>query len=61
GVPSLRVDAARGLRRLSPELDAAPLVAPLLAALVTERDTSQVSAAEALLVLTGPAADAEKP
>ncbi len=61
GVPSLRVDAARGLRRLSPDLDAGPLVAPLLDALVTERDNSQVSAAEALLVLTGPAADAEKP
>jgi HEAT repeat protein len=61
GVPSLRVDAARALRRLSPNLDATPLVAPLLAALATERDNSQVSAAEAVLVLTGPAADAEKP
>lgn len=61
GVPSLRVDAARALRRLAPDLDAAPLVAPLLDALATERDNSQVSAAEALLVLTGPAADAERP
>ncbi|HUQ08495.1 MAG TPA: hypothetical protein VM261_38655 [Kofleriaceae bacterium] len=61
GVPSLRVDAARALRRLSPNLDATPLVAPLLDALATERDNSQVSAAEAVLVLTGPAADAEKP
>jgi hypothetical protein len=60
-VPSRRVDAARALRRLSPNLDATPLVAPLLAALATERDNSQVSAAEAVLVLTGPAADAEKP
>jgi HEAT repeat protein len=61
GVPSLRVDAARALRRLSPDLDAAPLVTPLIDALATERDNSQVSAAEAILVLTGPAVDAEKP
>jgi HEAT repeat protein len=61
GVPSLRVAAALALRRLSPDLDAAPLVAPLIDALATERDNSQVSAAEALLVLTGPRADAEKP
>lgn len=61
GVPSLRVDSARALRRLSPNLDATPLVAPLIDALATERDNSQVSAAEALLVLTGPPADAEKP
>lgn len=60
-VPSLRVDAARALRRLDPDLDPAPLLAPLLDALATERDNSQVSAAEALLVLTGPAADAERP
>jgi HEAT repeat protein len=61
GVPSLRVDSARALRRLSPNLDAAPLVAPLIDALAAERDNSQISAAEALLVLTGPQADAEKP
>ncbi len=60
GVPSLRVDAARALRRLAPDLDAAPLVAPLVDALATERDNSQVSAAEALLVLTGPVADADR-
>ncbi len=59
--PSLRVDAARALRRLAPDRDVTPLLPGLLAALDAERDASQASAAEALLILTGPATDAERP
>ena len=61
GVPSLRVDAARALRRLEPGLDPEPLVAPLVAALATEHDAARITAAEAVLVLTGPVAEAERP
>ena len=53
-VPSLRVAAARSLRRLEPELDATPLLPPLLAALGSGKDTEQVQAAEAMLLLGGP-------
>ena len=60
-IPSLRVDAARALRGLAPDADVTPLLPALLAALDTERDASQASAAEAVLILTGPAGDAERP
>jgi len=55
-IPSLRVGAARALRQLDPKLDAAPLLAPLVAALASTKDTEQVQAAEAILVLAGPPA-----
>lgn len=58
-VSALRVLAARSLRRLTPDLDAAPLVAPLVAALGSAKDTEQVQAAEALLLLAGPVAWSE--
>ena len=54
-VPSLRVGAAVSLRRLRPDLDATPLLPALAAALGADRDVATVSAAEAILVLTGPA------
>ena len=55
-IPSLRVDAARALRRLDPKLDAAPLLPGLLAALGSGKDTDEISAAEAILLLAGPPA-----
>ncbi len=54
-IPSLRTDAARALRRLEPELDPAPLLPPLAAALTSPKDTDAVQAAEAVLLLAGPA------
>ncbi len=54
-IPSLRVGAARALRRLDPKLDAAPLLPPLLAALSSGKDTEQIQVAEAVLLLAGPA------
>jgi HEAT repeat protein len=54
-IPSLRVGAARALRRLDPKLDATPLLAPLLATLASGKDTEQVQAAEAIMLLAGPA------
>ncbi|HTR54249.1 MAG TPA: HEAT repeat domain-containing protein [Kofleriaceae bacterium] len=55
-IPSLRVGAARALRELDPKLDPVPLLAPLVAALASTKDTEQVQAAEAILVLAGPPA-----
>lgn len=55
-IPSLRVGAARALRRLDPKLDAAPILPPLVAALSSGKDTEQVQAAEAILLLAGDAA-----
>ena len=60
-VPSLRVEAARSLRRLDPAFDAGPHLAPLLAALASAKDTEQVQAAEAILLLAGDAAWSERP
>ena len=54
--PALRVRAARALRRLDPALDPQPLVAPLLEVMRSGRDTDQVQAAEAVLLLCGPLA-----
>ena len=53
-IPSLRVNAARSLRKLDPKLDPTPLLPPLLRALDTEKDTGQVQVAEAILLLAGP-------
>jgi HEAT repeat protein len=54
-LPSLRVRAARALRLLSPARDTSPYIQQLVAALATEKDTDQIDAAEALLILAGPA------
>jgi HEAT repeat protein len=59
GVPSLRVEAAVALRRLEPNLDAEPLLPALVIALGENKDVARVAVAEAILVLTGPAAWAE--
>jgi HEAT repeat protein/YHS domain-containing protein len=59
-IPSLRVQAARALRRLSPSADVRELLPPLLAALDSNKDTEQVQIAEAILLLAGPPAWSEK-
>ncbi|MGE0547064.1 MAG: HEAT repeat domain-containing protein [Kofleriaceae bacterium] len=53
-IASLRVRAARALRILDPNLDAKPLLPPLLDALGSDRDFEQVNVAEAILLLAGP-------
>jgi HEAT repeat protein len=52
--PALVVRAARALRRLDPALDPRPVLPHLLDVLRTGRDTDQVQAAEAILLLAGP-------
>ncbi len=52
---AIRVDAAVSLRRLGQEVD----LAPLAAGLATGREVARVSAAEAILVLTGDSKQAE--
>lgn len=59
--PTRRADAARALRRLDASLDPGPLLPPLLAALDSAKDTEQVEAAEAVLLLAGPATWAAHP
>lgn len=59
--PTRRAEAARALRRLDPDLDPGPLLPPLLAALESAKDTEQVEAAEAVLLLAGPATWAAHP
>jgi HEAT repeat protein len=56
GLSAMRVQAALWLRRLDQKVD----LAPLALALETGDDASRVSAAEALIVLTGPAKLAER-
>ncbi len=56
GLSAMRVQAALWLRRLDQKVD----LAPLALALETGDEASRVSAAEALLVLTGPATLAER-
>ena len=58
-VSSLRVTAARSLRVLDPRLDPVPLLPPLVANLASAKDTEQVQAAEAVLLLAGPVAWSE--
>ena len=53
--PMLRVRAARALRRLDPALDPKPVLPPLLHVLKSGRDIDQIQAAEAILLLAGPA------
>jgi len=52
--PSRRAEAARALRRLDPQLDPGPLLPPLLVTLASAKDTEQVEAAHAILLLAGP-------
>ena len=52
--PALVVRAARALRRLDPALDPRPMLPHLLEVLRSGRDTDQVQAAEAILLLAGP-------
>jgi hypothetical protein len=52
--PALVVRAARALRRLDPALDPRPALPHLLEVLRVGRDTDQVQAAEAILLLAGP-------
>jgi hypothetical protein len=52
--PALVVRAARALRRLDPALDPRPMLPHLLEVLRAGRDTDQVQAAEAILLLAGP-------
>lgn len=59
-IPSLRVQAARALRRLAPETDVSPLLPPLLLLLDSNKDTEQVQIAEAILLLAGPPAWSER-
>ncbi len=59
-IPSLRVQAARALRRLAPEADVSPLLPPLLLLLDSNKDTEQVQIAEAILLLAGPPAWSER-
>jgi HEAT repeat protein len=61
-IPSLRVQAARALRRLdsAPDADVKAQLPPLLAALDNNRDTEQVQIAEAILLLAGPPAWSER-
>ena len=58
-LPSLRVGAAVALRRLEATFDVAPLLSQLDEALTTGKDVDRVDVAEAILILTGPAAWAE--
>ncbi len=60
-VPSLRVEAARALRRLDPRIDGAPYLPALLAALTSHKDTEQVQVAEAILLLAGDPGWSERP
>ncbi len=60
-LPSLRVEAARALRRLDPRIDPAPYLPALLAALASHKDTEQVQVAEAILLLAGDAGWSERP
>ena len=58
-IPSLRVPAARALRRLAPDAKVTDLLPPLLAGLDSNKDTEQVQIAEAILLLAGPPAWSE--
>jgi hypothetical protein len=58
--PSLQVGAALALRRLDPGLDPRPHLPGLVAGLDSAKDTARVTAAEAILVLTGPPEIAER-
>ena len=54
------VDAARALRRFGDEADLAEGLRTLLAALVRDGPSVQIRAAEAILLLVGPAAWSER-
>jgi hypothetical protein len=60
-VPALQVGAARGLRRLSPDFDARPLLDHLVASARAATGAERIQAAEAVLILAGPPAWSEHP
>jgi HEAT repeat protein len=60
-LPSLRVEAARALRRLDPRIDPAPYLPALLAALTSHKDIDQITVAETILLLAGDAGWSERP
>ncbi|HEY1549510.1 MAG TPA: hypothetical protein VGG28_16900 [Kofleriaceae bacterium] len=60
-VPALRVEAARGLRRLDPSIDATAMLPKLVAEAKAVTGAEQVQAAEAVLVLAGPPAWSDRP
>jgi hypothetical protein len=55
GSPPLRVQSARALRRLDPAIDPRPLLPPVLDVVRSGRDIDRIPAAEAILLLAGPA------
>lgn len=59
-IPSLRTSAALSLRRLEPGLDASKLLYRVMPDLESSKDTERIDAAEAVLLLTGPATLAER-
>ncbi|MEO7097331.1 MAG: HEAT repeat domain-containing protein, partial [Polyangiales bacterium] len=60
-LPSLRVEAARALRRLDPSIDPAPYLPALLAAMESHKDMDQITVAETILLLAGDAGWSERP
>lgn len=60
-IPSLRVEAARLLRRLQPTIDPRPHLPALVAMLTSNKDTEQVQVAEAILLLAGDVRWSERP
>ncbi len=60
-LPSLRVEAARALRRLDPRIDPAPYLPDLLTALASHKDMDQITVAETILLLAGDAGWSERP
>ncbi|MDB4962025.1 MAG: lyase domain protein repeat-containing protein [Myxococcales bacterium] len=60
-IPSLRVQAARSLRRLEPALDPSAQLTPLLAALDSKKDTELIQISESILLLAGPVSWSERP
>lgn len=60
-IPSLRVEAARLLRRLEPTIDPRPHLPALVAMLTSNKDTERVQVAEAILLLAGDVRWSERP
>ena len=58
-ITSLRVRAARSLRRLDPNANLSSLLPALVAALSSQKDTEQIEIAETILLLVGPPAWSE--
>jgi HEAT repeat protein len=60
-IPSLRVQAARSLRRLEPAYDPDTQLPALIAALASNKDTDRAQVAESILLLAGPVSWSERP